>query len=98
MISQAPGKVVLRNFEGYITTYNEPNDYTGHTVARPEEQLAKPARGQEGISGLLSGDADYIKPQGFDTLHARGREEALPFGPLDWQVATPESVAGAGER
>jgi len=92
MISQAPGKVVLRNFEGYITTYNEPNDYTGHTVARPEGQISKPGRGQEGISGLLSGDADYIKPQGFDVLHARGREEALPFGPLDWQVSTPESV------
>jgi lysine 2,3-aminomutase len=94
MVSQAPGKVVLRNFEGYITTYNEPlgGDYTGHTVARPEGLISKPAHGQEGISGLLSGDADYIKPQGFDTLHARGREEALPFGPLDWQVSTPESV------
>ncbi len=92
MVSQAPGKVVLRNFEGYITTYNEPNDYTGHTVARPETQLAKPARGQEGISGLLSGDADHIKPQGFDALHARGREEALPIGPLDWPVSTPESM------
>jgi len=93
MISQAPGKVVLRNFEGYITTYNEPNDYTGHTVARPEGQALKAThRQEEGISGLLSGDADYIKPQGFDTLHARGREEALPFGPLDWQVSTPESV------
>jgi len=92
MVSQAPGKVVLRNFEGYITTYNEPNDYTGHTVARPETQLSKLARGQEGISGLLSGDADHIKPQGFDALHARGREEALPIGPIDWPVSTPESV------
>src|SRR5512135_915967 len=36
LISQAPGRVVLRNFEGFITTYDEPNDYTGHTVARPE--------------------------------------------------------------
>src|SRR5450756_1048566 len=27
VISQAPGKLVLRNFEGFITTYNEPNDY-----------------------------------------------------------------------
>ena len=36
LISQAPGKVVLRNFEGFITTYDEPNDYTGYTTARPE--------------------------------------------------------------
>ena len=28
VISQAPGKVVLRNFEGVITTYTEPLDYT----------------------------------------------------------------------
>ena len=41
LISQAPGKVVLRNFEGFITTYNEPNDYTGHTVARPEQPGAQ---------------------------------------------------------
>ncbi len=40
LISQAPGRVVLRNFEGFITTYDEPNDYTGHTVARPERRSA----------------------------------------------------------
>ena len=27
VISQAPGRVVLRNFEGVITTYSEPMDY-----------------------------------------------------------------------
>jgi lysine 2,3-aminomutase len=49
LISQAPGKVVLRNFEGFITTYDEPNDYSGHTVARPERAVAKEP-GQEGVS------------------------------------------------
>jgi lysine 2,3-aminomutase len=71
MISQAPGKVVLRNFEGFITTYDEPNDYTGHTAARPERPAASGATGQEGIAGLLAGDAEHIKPQDYDRAHAR---------------------------
>ena len=32
VISQAPGKVVLRNFEGFITTYTEPLDYDPHEI------------------------------------------------------------------
>ena len=71
LISQAPGKVVLRNFEGYITTYDEPNDYTGHTVARPERSVANHEIGVEGVYGLLSGAAEHIKPQGFDKTHRR---------------------------
>ena len=46
LISQSPGKVVVRNFEGFITTYDEPNDYTGHTVARPEQQHRQPKPGR----------------------------------------------------
>ncbi len=57
LISQAPGKVVLRNFEGVITTYTEPTDYdnscdceycTGDEVAK-STGIAKLIRG-EGIS------------------------------------------------
>src|SRR5512146_1809526 len=32
VISQAPGKVVMRNFEGFITTYDEPLDYDPHAI------------------------------------------------------------------
>ncbi len=71
LISQAPGKVVLRNFEGFITTYDEPNDYTGHTRPGPSMRCRTGARGQEGVAGLLAGAADHIKPQGFDQAHAR---------------------------
>ncbi len=71
LISQAPGKVVLRNFEGYITSYDEPNDYTGHTVARPERPAQNYEAGAEGVYGLLSGAAEHIKPQGFDKTHRR---------------------------
>jgi len=80
LISQAPGKVVLRNFEGFITTYDEPNDYTGHTVARPERAAADDEPCQEGVHGLLTGQRSHIKPEGFDRTHAR-------LGSVTWNPA-----------
>jgi lysine 2,3-aminomutase len=78
VISQAPGKVVLRNFEGFITTYEEPNDYTGHTVARPEQPSINLEAGQEGVAGMLAGLVNQIKPEGFDRTHQRlGQETTL---------------------
>jgi len=98
MISQAPGKVVLRNFEGYITTYNEPNDYTGHTAARPEHAAPPWEEGQAGVAGLLAGCADAIKPQGFDVVHARGRADASPNRAGAWDALAPITVAGTAPR
>lgn len=71
LISQAPGKVVLRNFEGFITTYDEPNDYTRHTAARPEAARLNYEAGHEGVYGLLNGAAAHLKPEGFEQSHAR---------------------------
>jgi lysine 2,3-aminomutase len=73
VISQAPGKVVLRNYEGFITTYTEPEDYNPHAVAPLEEKVLKrPEPGQEGVLGLLQGQDMFIKPAHFDEVHARG--------------------------
>ena len=72
LISQSPGKVVLRNYEGYISTYIEPDDYDPHLIDhldRQAQQRAEP--GQKGVSGLLEGDALAIKPEGFDETHQR---------------------------
>ena len=56
VISQAPGKVVLRNFEGFITTYTEPLDYDPHEITHQEALIARrPEPGQEGVLGLLEG-------------------------------------------
>jgi lysine 2,3-aminomutase len=81
VISQAPGKVVLRNFEGFITTYDEPlgHEYTGHTVARPEHPVINLEAGQEGVAGLLAGVTARIKPEGFDRTHER-----LGHGMVPW--------------
>jgi lysine 2,3-aminomutase len=70
VISMSDHKVVLRNFEGYITTYEEPTDYHPEDAAKFDERRPEP--GQEGLTALLDGDALFIKPGGFDQLHERG--------------------------
>ena len=94
VISQAPGKVVLRNFEGFITTYEEPNDYSGHTVARPERASDRTVTGQEGVAGLLSGLADTIKPQGFDQVHQR--LGAAVWEPLEQRAPVENEPSSSG--
>ena len=72
-ISQSDHKVVLRNFEGFITTYEEPLEYKPHDPKTcPYCQNRRPEPGQEGLTSLLDGDAMFIKPQNFDELHMRG--------------------------
>lgn len=72
-ISMSDHKVILRNYEGYIATYEEPIEYTPHdpkTCKACQNKRAEP--GQTGITGLLEGEELAIKPDGFDTLHDRG--------------------------
>jgi lysine 2,3-aminomutase len=72
LISQAPGKVVLRNYEGYITAYDEPLDYDPHAIDALDRQAAQRSEpGQLGITALLAGRAGAIKPEGFDDMHRR---------------------------
>ncbi|MBR0223047.1 MAG: lysine 2,3-aminomutase [Bacteroidales bacterium] len=56
VISQAPGKVVLRSFEGVITTYTEPAEY--HQECHCPECQKK----LEGVAGLLEGQGMAIEP------------------------------------
>ncbi|UCF29003.1 MAG: lysine 2,3-aminomutase [Chloroflexota bacterium] len=69
-ISMSDHKIILRNFEGFITTYEEPTDYKPEDAAKPG--LKRPEPGQSGISGLLDGDHLFIKPENFDEVHDRG--------------------------
>ena len=54
-ISQGNTRVVLRNFEGVITTYEEPNDYVPNCHCEDCEK-------QIGVSALLSGQKMTIEP------------------------------------
>jgi lysine 2,3-aminomutase len=71
LISYSDHKVVLRNFEGYITTYEEPLNYSPEQAARYLGQ-PRPEPGQEGVLGLLEGKDMFIKPERFDQVHERG--------------------------
>lgn len=71
LLSMSDHKVILRNYEGYITTYEEPTDYHPSDAARYSGEK-RPEPGQKGITGLLDGEDMFIKPQGFDELHDRG--------------------------
>lgn len=62
VISQAPHKVVLRNFEGVITTYTEPEEY--HEECQCED--CKAGKTNTGVSKLLSGGAMAIEPKELD--------------------------------
>ena len=72
-VSYSDHNVVLRNYEGYITTYEEPREYERHDAGQCKycsTAGAEPV--QEGVAGLLVGHTYSIRPQGFDELHARG--------------------------
>jgi lysine 2,3-aminomutase len=58
VISHAPGKIILRNFEGVITTYSEPENYISQCNCK-ECQNDK----LDGISGLLEGNTISLEPE-----------------------------------
>lgn len=73
LISMSDHKVVLRNFEGFMTTYEEPLHYEPHDPNTcPYCQNKRPEPGQSGISGLLEGERMFIRPEGFEQTHRRG--------------------------
>jgi len=90
LISYSDHKVVLRNYEGYITTYEEPDTYQKHdSRACSYCQNERPEPGQSGVLGLLEGERMWIEPRGFEEVHNRGNTEAhrlqdpskwVPFG------------------
>ena len=57
IISQSPNRVVLRNFEGVITTYTEPQDYKEECNCSDCEKQRK-----EGVASLLNGDVLSLEP------------------------------------
>lgn len=56
VISQAPGKVVLRNYEGVITTYYEPDHYEKQPIS------GEVNRHKTGVAGLLNGEEATLEP------------------------------------
>jgi len=87
LISQSESRVVVRNFEGFISSYIQPTDYRLHDPATCAYcQAARPEPGQEGVEGLLAGHTMAIAPEGFDQVHQR-------LTRIAWQPVWPVPVA-----
>jgi lysine 2,3-aminomutase len=102
VVSSAPGKVVLRNFEGFLTTYSEPMDYDPNEVKHLEAQAVhRPEPGQSGVLGLLEGERLTIEPADFEATHVRGsgHQHRLNADAHKWQplgIGEAPAVAGDG--
>lgn len=83
LISMSDHKVVLRNFEGFITTYEEPTDYHPSDAAQFKGEK-RPEPGQSGVAGLLDGEQMFVKPEGFDQVHDRSGIEHRLKDPKKW--------------
>ncbi|HEX8941012.1 MAG TPA: lysine 2,3-aminomutase [Candidatus Limnocylindrales bacterium] len=104
LISYSDHKVVLRNYEGYITTYEEPTSYTPHDAAHCRYcQAKRPEPGQTGVTGLLDSERMWIEPAGFEQIHARGNDQPhrlqdpskwvpLGVGPIEGRAGAPLPV------
>jgi lysine 2,3-aminomutase len=99
-ISASDHKIILRNYEGYVTTYEEPTEYKAHDPATCSYcQNKRPEPGQTGITGLLDGQDMFIKPEGFDLTHDRhGIQHRLKdekkWKPLGIGAGTNEKTEG----
>lgn len=90
VLSQGEHSVALRNYEGYMTRYEEPEQYASHdpqTCSFCRDKRGSTSR--PGVIGLLEGQITAIKPEGFDGLRNRG--ELVPT------VTEPE-ILGASRR
>ena len=63
VISQAPGKTILRNYEGIITTYTEPGAEKEEHVCPAECVCEKPKYDYEGVITLAEGEMLSIEPK-----------------------------------
>ena len=72
LLSMSDHKIIVRNYEGYVSSYEEPTDYKAHDPKTCKYcQNKRPEPGQAGLTGLLDGDEMFIKPLGFDEIHDR---------------------------
>jgi len=95
-LSASDHKIILRNYEGYVTTYEEPTEYKAHdpkTCKYCQNKRMEP--GQTGLTGLLDGEEMFIKPTGFDEIHDRNGIQHRLKDSKKWQplgIGTGDTV------
>lgn len=83
LLSQSPERVVVRNYEGFISTYTQPARVPAHDPATCAYCQAALAEEQEGVAGLLAGHRRAIAPADWQQTHERAlhRRSTAPFFP-----------------
>jgi len=71
MISESPTKVILRNFEGVITTYTQPSNYTQVCRCKDCNDLTKKS---QGVSDLLEGNKLSLEPSHLERTERHTKE------------------------
>ena len=81
LLSMSDSRVVVRNYEGLITSYTQPTDYSAHDPATCRYcQSSAGHEGLSGVSGLLDGRRSTIAPEHWQLEHSRGAAlEELPI-------------------
>lgn len=107
LLSMSDSQVVVRNYEGLMSTYAQPADYRPHVPAACAYCQSRRGEGaQEGVAGLLAGQAHTIAPEGWRAVHRRepGAVElgyVEESGPAERQIDVPREApvvaAPAGE-
>ncbi len=72
LISMSDNRVIVRNYEGHISTYVQPTQYQAHDADTCTYCLQQRTEGkQEGVAGLLAGKNLAITPEGWQGIHRR---------------------------
>ena len=73
LISMSDTRVAVRNYEGVISSYRQPDAYRPHDSSTCTSCNIRKSSGpdQKGVYGLLSGEKNMIKPENWDHVHAR---------------------------
>lgn len=71
LISQSPEKVILRNFEGVITTYTQPSNYTHKCTCKDCSDYSKKS---QGVLELLEGKKLSLEPSQLERIKRHTKE------------------------
>lgn len=73
LISQTDRRIILRNYEGVITTYTQPDDYVQHCSETCDYCKDKKGSSKTGVSALLDGEQLCLVPEGLARSKRYGR-------------------------
>jgi lysine 2,3-aminomutase len=91
LLSMSETNVVVRNYEGFISTYTQPTEYHKHDPAQCAYcHQYNQGEDHDGVAGLLAGGKRTIAPEGWRGIHMR---QGIPM------LLTPAgSIAGNGHK